>query len=194
MRDKISQSVPGKGLTTNGLCGKANEYYSEVCIYYEDDICRMGGDTQTSYQLWFNDEKYWNDHLNALLGASADYYREENKAFIHNMFTMDGLLSDGKRHKGSYRFSVVPRNYLIWLSSTYEVAENYCFGRENHKSFPATARSLSSQELRAAGYEGKNYNNCLDVYCAFSAYKYMRNNIPKRKRIWPGRELRGKIQ
>lgn len=193
-RDEISQRLPEEKRDSEGLRSKVEDYYSELCIYYEDDIHRLGGDTHTTYELWFKDEELYIKRLKSLLAERAETYSDEIENFVHAMVTVDDLLHEGKTRDGSYRNSVVPRKYLIWLSSVYEVAENECYGRENHQSFPNTASSMSSQELKWAGYEGKNFRNCLDVYCAFSAYNYMRNNIPKRKRIWPGRELHGKKQ
>ena len=193
-RDEISQRLPEEKRDSEGLRSKVEDYYSELCIYYENDIHRLGGDTYTTYELWFKDEELYIKRLKSLLGERAEVYSGEIESFVHNMFTVDELLKEGKTSGGSYRNNIVPRNYLIWLSSVYEVAENYCLGRENHKGFPDTASSMSSQELRWAGYEGTNFRNCLDVYCAFSAYNYMRKCIPKRKRIWPGRELHGEKQ
>ena len=193
-RDEISQRLPEEKRDTRGLRSKVEDFYSEICCEYENDIHRLGGDTHTTYELWFKEEESCIARLKLLLGERAETCSAEIEDFVHSMLTVDELLKDGKTSWGAYLSSPVPRNYLIWLSSVYEVAENYCFGRENHKSFPDTASSMSSQELRWAGYEGKNFRNCLDVYCAFSAYNYMRNHLPKTKRIWPGREFHGEKQ
>ena len=192
-RDEIAQRLPYERRDREGLHSEAEDYYLEIC-YYEDDIRRLGWDNNTSYDLWFKDEESYIKRLRSLLAERAEVYSDEIESFVHYMFTLDGLLPDGKKHCGYYRDITVPRKYLIWLSSVYEVFENDCYGRENHRSLLQTASSMSSQELKWAGYEGTNFRNCLDVYCAFSAYNYMRNNLPKRMRIWPGRKLHGKRQ
>ena len=161
----------------------AHAYYEESFIYYLDDIGRMGGSTYESYALWFENETNAVERLRMLLGEEATHCSDDIRAFVQNMYTVNGLLPDGRKQTvcGGGE-SMVSRTLLIWLSSVYEIAEVTCFGRENHRSFPETMAKLHSQELEKAGFHGKNFENCLDVYLAFSAYNRMKT-IPKHKRV-----------
>jgi len=166
----------------------AYDYYKESFIYYRDDIARMGASTYESYGMWFDNETNVIERIRGVLGEESADCDEAIRSFVQNMYTVNGLLPDGRKQKVCGGESAVSRTSLAWLSSVYEIAEVMCFGRENHRGFPETMARLDSRELESAGFKGINFENCLDVYLAFSAYNHMKT-ISKHKRVWPGRKI-----
>ena len=163
LRETISRRLPDAKMTPA-------EYYKECFIYYVDDISRLGN---TSYELWFTDEARMVDRLTRLLGDDADGKTDQITAFVRYLLTVDGLMPCTEKYILGDA-SRISRNMLIWLASVHVVANFECFGTKNHKSLPDVMSSMSSSELTSAGYAPKNFDNCLDVYLAFSAYRYMR--------------------
>ena len=191
LREEITYRQPEGTWTIPGSrvgFTSAYDYYKESFIYYRNDIERMGASTYESYGLWFDDEAKVVERLAKLLGDEAVSCYEDILFFVQNMYTVNGLLPDGRKQKVCGGESMVSRTLLVWLSSVYEIAEVTCFGRENHRSFPKTMDRLDSHELESAGFKGINFGNCLDVYIAFSAYNHMKT-ISKHKRVWPGRKI-----
>lgn len=191
LREEITYRQPEGTWTIPGSrvgFTSAYDYYKESFIYYRNDIERMGASTYESYGLWFDDEAKVVERLAKLLGDEAVNCYEEIHFFVQNMYTVNGLLPDGRKQKVCGGESMVSRTSLVWLSSVYEIAEVTYFGRENHRSFPKTMDRLDSHALESAGFKGINFENCLDVYLAFSAYNHMKT-ISKHKRVWPGRKI-----
>lgn len=191
LREEITYRQPEETWTIPGLrvgFTSTYDYYKESFIYYCNDIERMGASTYESYGLWFDDEAKVVEKLANLLGDEAVNCYEEIHFFVQNMYSVNGLLPDGRKQKVCGGESAVSRTSLAWLSSVYEIAEVTCFGRENHRSLPETMARLDSRELESAGFKEINFDNCLDVYLAFSAYNHMKT-ISKHKRVWPGRKI-----
>ena len=159
-----------------------NDFYKEIFIYFVDDVERLGGTVKHPKELWFSDEKAILDRLTDLYKDEPGFKKEEAELFVKNMQTLEGLYPDGETKVCLSHTNSVTRNNLMWLSYDYTVSQKECFGHTHHESFPQVMRSfLGSDELKQAGFEPSNYQNCLDVYLAFSAYKYI-NSLPKRKR------------
>ena len=123
-----------------------------------------------------------------LIDSPSQNIREEINSFVDHMFTINGLFSNAKHQIEYYRPNSISRELLLWLESVYTVSEISCFGKENHLSFANVSSKIKSDMLKQADYENINYQNCLDLYIAFSTYRFIRT-LPKRKQVWPGRTL-----
>ena len=158
------------------------DYYSVIFIYFKDDIGRLGGSVKCPQNLWFADEKKIVERLSELFKNCPGCSQKDIADFVQSMRLLEGLYSDEEHQVPLYRLGEITRNNLLWLSYDYTISQEECFGHMHHESFPQVMDSfLGSDELKKAGFEAVNYQNCLDVYLAFSAYRQI-NSLPKRKR------------